>query len=59
MRFVRKNGRILQNNKIHASCEVEDFVETHFFASCVRVGPNARVTGCVSSFRIHAGDTPF
>ena len=33
--------------KIHASCEIEYFVETHLY------------TGCVSSLRIQVGDSPY
>ena len=34
--------------KIHSSCEIEDFVETHICKLCV-ITPIARITGCVSS----------
>ena len=35
--------------KIHASCEIEDFVETRLCKLCDT--PIARITGCVSSLR--------
>ena len=37
--------------KIHSSCEIEDFVETHLVQSVCDT-PNARITSCVSSLRI-------
>ena len=38
--------------KIHSSCEVEYFVETHICKLTVCDTPIARITGCVSSLRI-------
>ena len=37
--------------KIHSSCEIEDFVETHLCKLCV-IQKIARIMGCVSSLRI-------
>ena len=44
--------------KIHSSCKIEDFVETHLCKLAVRDTPIARITGCVSSLRILVGDSP-
>ena len=37
--------------KIHFSCEIKDFVETHLLQA-VCDAPIARITGCVSSLRV-------
>ena len=39
--------------KIHSSCEIEYFVETHLCKLCQCDTPIARITGCVSSLRIY------
>ena len=41
---------ILYKMKLHSSCEIEDFVETHLRKPCDT--PIARITSCVSSLRI-------
>ena len=38
--------------KIHSSCEIEYFVETHLSLQAVCDTPIARITGCVSSLRM-------
>ena len=35
--------------KIHSSCEIENFVETHIYLQAVCDTPIARITVCVSS----------
>ena len=44
-------------NKIHSSCEIEYFVETHL-VQAVCDTPIACISGCVSSLRIYVGDSP-
>ena len=44
--------------KIHSSCEIEDFVETHLSLQAVCDTPIARITSCVSSLRIYHISTP-
>ena len=39
--------------KIHSSCKIEDFVETHLCKLSVCDTPIARTTSCVSSLRIY------
>ena len=38
--------------KIHSSCEIEDFVETHLSLQAVCDTPISRITSVVSSLRI-------
>ena len=46
----RKKTRDKIKMKIHSSCEIEHFVETHLCNLCDT--PIARITGCVSSLMI-------
>ena len=47
------HGVIIIKIKIHSSCEIEYFVETHQISlQAVCDTPIARITGCVSSLRI-------
>ena len=44
-------------NKIHSSCETEDFVKTYLSLQDVGDSPIAHITGCMSSLRIPVGDS--
>ena len=48
LHFVAGSDYIIKI-KIHSSCEIEDFVETHLSLQAVCDTPIARITGCVSS----------
>ena len=56
---VQQLHRYIIKTKIHSSCEIEDFVETHLCKLCVIDAPITRVTGCASSLRIQVGDSPW
>ena len=52
-----RDARYIIKIKIHSSCEIEDFCRNPSLQAVCDT-PIARITGCVSSWRIWVGDSP-